>query len=319
MIEQLLADYAQNLEVFFRGIDPKKVEEMVQLFLGCRGSLVFTGVGKSGVIAKKLALTMASTGTRAFFLSPGDALHGDIGILSSQDIVILLSKSGESEELIGLVPYLHSRGAETIAWVLKSHSKLARLCKSSFVLPFQKELCPFDLAPTTSTTIQLIFGDIISIALMKERGFDLDDYALNHPAGALGKKIHLKVRDLMLTGESLPVCAPDQMLFDVLVELTTKQCGCLVVVDQNKCLRGIFTDGDLRRALQSHSEQILRERMENLMTTNCLFTRESNRVWDALKLMQSQEKKWVSILPVVEENRLVGLIRMHDIIHAGIQ
>ena len=280
--------------------------------------LIFTGVGKSGIIAEKLALTMLSTGTKAVFLPPSNALHGDIGIVSEQDVVVLLSKSGETEELLHLIPYIRDRGAQTVAWVLNSSSKLAQACDLSVTLPFQKELCPFDLAPTTSTAIQLIFGDVLSVALMQAKGFSLDDYASNHPAGSLGKKIALKVEDLMIQEPQLPLCRPQDELHQVLVELSAKRCGCLVVVDENKHLQGIFTDGDLRRTLQSHTTTALHKTMEELMTRHCIVTTKQERASIALSRMQEVDQRWVSVIPVVENNLLIGLIRMHDIVQAGI-
>ncbi|MEM7175043.1 MAG: KpsF/GutQ family sugar-phosphate isomerase [Chlamydiota bacterium] len=319
VLQALFAEYQRNLDFFFNRIDFAQVEKIVDLFLHCPGTLVFTGVGKSGIIAEKLALTMISTGTKALFLPPSNALHGDIGIVSPQDVVILLSKSGESEELLQLIPYIRQRGAKTVGWVLSSESKLMQECDLTIALPFQKELCPFDLAPTTSTAIQLIFGDVLSVALMKAKGFGLDDYALNHPAGTLGKKMNVKVKDLMLEGKHIPLCQPQDRLSSVLVELTAKRSGCLVVVDEKKQLKGVFTDGDLRRALQENSATILDKTMEDLMTTDCVSTTKEERAWNALRLMQRDKKRWVMVVPVIEDKRVVGLIRMHDIVQAGIR
>ena len=319
ILRPLFREYQKNLDLFFRAIDLEQVSQVVDLFFQCRGMLIFTGVGKSGIIAEKLALTMLSTGTKAVFLPPSNALHGDIGIVSEQDVVVLLSKSGESEELLHLIPHLRTRKAKTVAWVLNSASKLAQACDLSVTLPFQKELCPFDLAPTTSTAIQLIFGDVLSVALMQAKGFSLDDYALNHPAGSLGKKISLKVQDLMIQDPHLPLCHPYDELHQVLVELSTKRCGCLVVVDHNKQLQGIFTDGDLRRTLQSHKTAALHKTMEELMTRQCIVATKQERAWSALRRMQKGDQSWVSVVPVVENNLLIGLIRMHDIVQAGIR
>jgi arabinose-5-phosphate isomerase len=186
------------------------------------------------------------------------------------------------------------------------------------MLPVQKELCPFDLAPTISTEVQLLFGDALAIVLMHRRGFGLSQYSENHPAGTIGKKTTLKVSDLMLHGEALPTCHTTDRLGAVLSELSDKKCGCLIVVDKDRAMRGIFTDGDLRRSLQTQNLQVLESRLEELMTRSALAISKDALAWDAMKLMQKDPKKWIMVLPVLEEGRLVGLLRMHDIIHAGI-
>ncbi len=318
MLKDLFEEYQRNLNYFFDHIEANKAEEIFDLFLNCEGTLIFTGVGKSGIIAEKLAMTMISTGTKALSLPPMNALHGDIGIMTDKDVLICISKSGESEELLNLIPYAKKKGAKTVAWVSNPHSKLCLAADLGISLPLNKELCPFDLAPTTSTSIQLIFGDVLSVALMKAKKFSLDEYALNHPAGSIGKKITLTVEDLMLQGEGLPLCNPNDRLRDAIVTLTNKKCGCLLIVDHRQNLRGIFTDGDLRRALQKDPATMLEKTMDELMTPSCLATRKEKKALEALKLMQKDPKRWVTVMPVIESERLVGLIRMHDLIQAGI-
>ena len=317
-IAELFINYQKNLGGFFEAIDVSQAEKLLHVFLQCSGTLIFTGVGKSGLIAEKLALTMISTGTKALFLPPLNALHGDLGIVAKDDIVILLSKSGESKELLQLLPYVQQKGAKTVAWVSTHPSKLTRNCDLTIVLPLQKELCPFGLASTTSATIQLIFGDVISMALMQEKGFSLDEYASNHPAGAIGKKLHIKVKDLMIEKDRLPLCYSRDRLRDVLVELTAKRCGCLLVVDREQRLEGIFTDGDLRRALQRFSSSVLEKPVEEMMTHHCIVTTQEQRAWHALEHMQKDRKRWVMMMPVLENERVIGLIRMHDLVQAGI-
>ena len=233
---------------FFESLHLEPIEQLVQLLLNCSGTLFFTGVGKSGLVAKKIALTMVSTGTRACYLSPIDAVHGDLGMVSSQDTFMIFSKSGESEELIHLVPAIRNKGATLIGVMCRAKSRLAAICHQTIILPFQHELCPFDMAPTMSTTSQLLFGDLLTVALMRHKNFGLDQYALNHPSGRIGKRMILKVKDLMLKGERIPVCGPEDRLGDILVELSNKRCGCILIVDQEDKLLGIFTDGDLRRS-----------------------------------------------------------------------
>ena len=266
MLKDLFEEYQRNLNYFFEHVEVSKAKEIFDLFLKCEGILIFTGVGKSGIIAEKLAMTMISTGTKALYLPPMNALHGDIGIMTEKDVLIYISKSGESEELLRLIPFAQRKGAKTVAWVSSPHSKLLLDSDLGISLPLNKELCPFDLAPTTSTSIQLIFGDVLSVALMKAKKFSLDEFALNHPAGTIGKKITLTVEDLMLQGEGLPLCNPNERLRDAIVTLTDKKCGCLLIVDNRQNLKGIFTDGDIRRALQKDPAAILEKTMEELMT-----------------------------------------------------
>ncbi len=318
MLKQLFEDYQKNLAPFFEDLDIKKAEEIFHLLLNTKGTLVFSGVGKSGIIAEKLAMTMISTGTKALYLPAMNALHGDIGALSADDILICISKSGESEELLELIPFARERGAKTIAWVSNESSKLFIQCDKAICLPFRREVCPFDLAPTTSTAIQLIFGDVLAVALMRAKKFSLDQYALNHPAGLIGKKVTLKVDDLMLSGDKLPVCRPSDLLETVLSEFSAKRCGCVLVTNANGQLEGIFTDGDLRRALHIHPKEILKKEMRELMTPSFFSTNSGEYAFEALKQMQQDPKRFVTTMPVLKGKRLVGLIRMHDIVQAGI-
>lgn len=318
MLKDLFEEYQRNLNFFFDQVEVEKAQKIFDLSLSCSGTLIFTGVGKSGIIAEKLAMTMISTGTKAIYLPPMNALHGDIGIVTENDILICISKSGQSEELLSLIPFAQKKGAKTVAWVSNPHSKLLSACDLGINLPLNKELCPFDLAPTTSTAIQLIFGDVLSVALMKAKEFSLDEYALNHPAGAIGKKITMTVEDLMLEGEGLPVCQRTDRLRDAIVTLTDKKCGCLLVIDERGRLLGIFTDGDLRRSLQKDPASMLEKTMEELMTPSCIATEKGKKALEVLKLMQKDKKKWVHVMPVTDQDRLIGLIRMHDLVQAGI-
>ncbi len=316
-LKELFSLQKSHLLEFFDRVNMEIAEEIVTAVLQCTGTVFFTGVGKSGIIAEKLAMTMISTGTKAMYLPPTNALHGDIGIVSPTDIFIILSKSGETKELVSFIPYLKQRKVKTIAWVSKPKSSLANLCDLSIELYVSKELCPFDLAPTTSTAVQLIFGDIISVAVMKEKSFSLQDYAKNHPAGDIGKKT-LKVEDIMIGGGKVPTCNIKDKLKDSIIELTNKKCGCLIVVDDNKKVHGIFTDGDLRRAMQKNPSSILEEMMENLMTKKFLSIQKDHYVHEALRLMQKDCKKWVMMLPVTDEDKLIGLVRMHDAVHVNL-
>ncbi len=316
-LKALFKKHQQNIDHFFQKIDIGSAEKVLQELIFCKGSVIFIGVGKSGIIADKLSKTMISTGTKAIFLPPANALHGDIGIVSPEDLVVILSKSGETKELLSLLPYLHQKKIKTMAWVSNKESKLYKECNLSVYLPMGEELCPFDLAPTTSTAIQLMFGDILSVALMQAKKFSVEDFAKNHPDGSLGKKMTLKVHDLMLNQEKLPLCHPEDLLSDVLPILSQKRCGCLIVAKNQKML-GIFTDGDLRRALQKNTPNLLTQSMKELMTKSCLAISGDDFAITALKKMQKEPKKWVTELPVTHEDKLVGLIRMHDIVQSGI-
>ncbi len=314
MLKRLFDDQRALINAFFESVDLEAAEAVLDACMACEGSIVFSGVGKSGIVAEKLATTLTSTGTQARYLPPTDARHGDIGLLQPQDLLVVLSKSGESDELLELVPLAKMRKAKTMAWVSKPASRLQKLCDLAIELPLKKELCPFDLAPTTSSALQLIFGDILTVALMEKKKFSLDAYALNHPAGAIGKKLTMHVRDLMLTGDALPVCAADTLLTDALVELTNKRCGCVLIVDDKKLL-GIFTDGDLRRQLQT-TGNISGVQMRDVMYENPSIVSPDILAFDALKLMEGEKR--VMMLPVVKNEELVGLVHLHDILQAGI-
>lgn len=308
------------LEHFYAHLDLEKCHKIFEKVLACRGVVFFTGVGKSGFIAQKVAATMLSTGTKAFYLSPVDALHGDLGGISSEDLVLMFSKSGESEELIQLLPFLRHKKVTVIALTSSLLSSLEKGADCALELPCLQELCPFDLSPSISTEVQLLFGDVLTIAVMQAKKFSVDAYAANHPAGKIGRRASVRVRDLMLDKERIPLCHPHHRLEDVLKDFSSKRCGCMIVVDHNKCLKGIFTDGDLRRALQQKGDKVLQESISLLMTANPKTIKENALAWEAVKLMERDQKKPVMVLPVLEENqgKVVGIIKMHDIIQSGI-
>ncbi len=318
VLSQLLTQQRGNTEHYFNHLDLNAVDRVLGLALKTTGLIVFTGVGKSGIIAEKIAMTMISTGTKALYLPPTNFLHGDIGILSPGDLFVVMSRSGETEELLALVPFAKQRGTPTLAIVSNPNSRLAKQCDLFIDLPFEKELCPFDLAPTSSTTVQLLFGDMLSIALMRAKGFDLASYALNHPSGSIGKKMSITVEQLMHKEPHLPLAHPSDRLIDVLVELTNKKCGALLIADEKRHCHGIFTDGDLRRALQAHGSCVLDKQMAELMTPALLSIEKDALAWDALKIMQKNPKKFVMVLPVLENGKIAGILRMHDIIQAGV-
>ncbi|MCB1136053.1 MAG: KpsF/GutQ family sugar-phosphate isomerase [Chlamydiia bacterium] len=318
MLLKLFEQQHELIDAFFEQMDIRQADAMMEAMLRCEGFIFFTGVGKSGVVAKKIATTLISVGTKALYLSPTNSLHGDLGIVAPEDIVIALSKSGESEELIRLAPHVREKGAQLIAVVSKANSRLAELAQLTVLLPLKAELCPFDLAPTTSAAIQMIFGDILTVALMQVRNFSLDDYALNHPAGRIGRRITTRVRDLMHKRTHTPICRSHQRLLEVLPDLSARGCGCMLVVDDKEKLLGIFTDGDLRRGLQTRGGAIVNEPMGNLMTTAPKHIHPDVLAWEAMKAMEEDPSRPVYVLPVVENEKVVGLLRMHDIVQSGL-
>jgi arabinose-5-phosphate isomerase len=316
MLLEIFTRQRQFINYFFDSLEVDRAELVLNEFLACQGMIVFTGVGKSGIIADKLAKTMMSTGTRAYHLPPMDALHGDIGMLTDKDLVVIISKSGLSDEVINIAKLLKKRGIRTIAWVSAKASPLATICDFVMNLPLEREICPFDLSPTTSTAVQLIFGDVLAVALMQIKKFSIDQYAMNHPAGGIGKLIAEKVEDVMCKKDELPLCKKDHLLREVLVELSEKMLGCVLVVDDEHGLVGIFTDGDLRRALNQRGEGVLSQKMESLLQKATLKAHPKMLVVEALRLMEGSKK--VMMLPVIEEERIVGLIHMHHILSKGI-
>lgn len=318
MLKELIDQQRASLDHYWSRLDLEEAEDFFQACLECKGLIVITGVGKSGFIAEKIAATLISTGTKALYLPPTNFLHGDLGILGEDDVLIMISKSGESEELLAILPFAKRRGTKILAMVSKRESRLEKGSHQTVFLPLDRELCPFDLAPTMSTVLQLLFGELIAVSLMRKKNFSLSQYALNHPAGAIGKKMTLTVDDVMLKEDQLPLCTKEATLGQVLVELTNKKCGCLLIVDKARTLQGIFTDGDLRRALQARGSSVLEEKLERLMTFSPLAARKDELVIEAMKRMQKDPKKWVMMLPVLEDKTVVGLLRMHDIIHSGL-
>ena len=318
LVNRLLQDLQSNVEMVFRRFDEKQFSLLVTQVLQSSGNVFFTGVGKSGVIAKKIAMTFSCSGTKAFYLSPQNALHGDIGVIGKHDMIFLLSKSGETAELIELCPALRNKGAHLVAVVMNGSSRLAKACQTVFVLPEVKELCPFDLSPTTSTIAQLIFGDLLAMTLMRLKGVSFDDFIQNHPAGRIGKRRLLKVRDLMISGKGMPTCGPHDILGNVLVELSHKQCGCVCVVDEKLSLLGIFTDGDMKRAFLRSGPAALGTPMETLMTRTPRSVSPDVLAYEALCMMESDQQRPITVLPVVEGKTCIGLLKMHDILQSGV-
>jgi arabinose-5-phosphate isomerase len=319
ILKELLNKEKEHLNHFFDAVDLDSLEKVFGILNNCKGIVIVTGVGKSGLVAKKMAVTMTSTGSRAVFLSPTNALHGDIGIMNPEDVFVVYSKSGESEEILNLIPFVRNRGIKIIAIVSNGESRIAKAVDAAFVLPEEPELCPYNMAPTTSTTMQAIIGDVLSVGLMVVKEFTLEEYAKSHPAGRIGRRMIVKVSDLMLKGEDVPLCKPTDKLIDTLVELSNKKCGCVMVVDGSNTLLGIFTDGDLRRSLQAKGAEALQSQMQQLMIQTARVIGPNELAWSALKKMESDQKHPIMVLPVLDDqNKVVGIIKMHDIVQSGI-
>jgi arabinose-5-phosphate isomerase len=296
-----------------------EIERVVQLLADCKGKIVILGVGKSGIIGQKIAATMTSTGTGALYLHPSDALHGGIGIVNSDDVVMILSNSGETDEIIAMLPYLKRRQVPIIALVGNVNSTLARRAAAIIDGSVDQEACPLNLAPTTSTTVALALGDALAMTLMQVKGLTPDDFAVNHPAGQLGKRLTLTVADLMHSDADNPTIALGAIWVDAVKVISAGGLGAVNVVDEAGRLAGIITDGDLRRAIQRSEPDSLRNlRSDELMTRDPTVASPELLAYDALQLMEDRPSQ-ISVLPVVDsEGICVGLIRLHDIVRSGL-
>ncbi|OED41087.1 D-arabinose 5-phosphate isomerase [Endozoicomonas sp. (ex Bugula neritina AB1)] len=286
-----------------------------RLMLECRGRIVVVGMGKSGHVARKIAATLASTGTPAFYVHPGEASHGDMGMITPNDVVLAMSNSGETSEVITLLPLFKRMGAPLISMTGKTASTLARAAEVNLDTSVDKEACPLDLAPTSSTTTQLVMGDALAIALLEARGFTAEDFAFSHPGGALGRRLLLKVQDIMHSGSRIPAVSKGTKLSDALLEMTRKGLGMTTITDEQGTLIGIFTDGDLRRALD-HGIDPLNTSIETIMTTTCSTISGDILAAEALKIMD--DSKINALICVDNNNRAVGAINMHDLLKAGV-
>jgi arabinose-5-phosphate isomerase len=287
----------------------------VELLYACKGRVIVTGVGKSGLIARKIVATMNSTGTPAVFLHPSDAVHGDLGIVREEDVVVCLSKSGNTEEMNTLIPMFKRLGVSIISIVGRMHSFLARESTLALDATVSEEACPLDLAPTSSTTVALVLGDALAIALLDRRGFGEEDFAVFHPGGTLGKRLSLKVDELMIKGDEIPRVASDVPLRDAIVEMTSKRLGCTCVVRDDGVLLGIITDGDLRRLLQKTTE-ISQTTAGMAMTRNPKTARQGSL---AVVVLQEMESYKITQVVVVNEHHMpVGVVHLHDLVNAGL-
>ena len=289
--------------------------EACQLLLNCAGKVVTMGVGKSGHIARKISSTLASTGTKSFFVHPAEASHGDLGMLSAEDLVLLFSHSGRSAELLALLPIFKRMGVGTIAISGVASSPMATSSDIHINIAVSKEACPLDLAPTASTTATLAVGDALAIALLEARGFNRDDFAFSHPGGSLGRRLLVKLSDVMHSGADLPQVATEAPLTAALLEMTEKGLGTVCVIDADGRLQGIYTDGDLRRTIDSGYD-LPRTKISQVMTANPQTMPAAALAAEAATLMQS--KKINAVVALDDDGRVVGVANMHDLLRAQI-
>lgn len=302
-----------------RALEPRIGAEFVQacrFVLACEGRVVVIGMGKSGHIARKIAATLASTGTPAFFVHPGEASHGDLGAILPQDTVLALSNSGETDELLFILPSIKRQGIPLIAITGNPRSSMARQASVHLDASVSSEACPLGLAPTASTTAALAMGDALAIALLEARGFTAEDFARSHPAGSLGRRLLLLISDVMHSGDNVPRIGPDASVTQALVEMTRKNLGMTAVVDANDRLLGVFTDGDLRRALDNEDVNLRSATVADLMTSGPKTIRADKLAAEAAQLM---EKFQINALLVTDAaERVVGALNIHDLLRARV-
>lgn len=293
----------------------KSFDDACEILLSCKGKVVVCGMGKSGHVGNKIAATFASTGTPAFFMHPAEANHGDFGMLSSDDVIIGISNSGETSELVGLLPSIKRIGVPIIAITNKPNSSLAKAAKVVLNLHIKQEACSLGLAPTSSTTATLVLGDALAVALLEAKGFTAEDFAFSHPGGALGKRLLLTVEDIMVTGNDIPIVQLNASVTDALFEISSKGLGVTAVVNEQNHLLGIFSDGDLRRALDNKVD-IHHTLVNEVMTKGGISTTPHELAVDALNLMQ---EKRINALFVLDENKTpVGALSTYMLLKAGV-
>jgi arabinose-5-phosphate isomerase len=290
----------------------KAVETIYQ----CRGRVVLTGMGKSGLVARKIVATLNSTGTASIYLHPTDALHGDLGMVRQEDVVILISKSGNTEEISNLIPMLKRLKVTLIAMCGFRDSRLAGECDIFLNIGVKEEACPYDLTPTASTTATLAMGDALSVALLEKRDFTAEDFAFLHPGGSLGKRLSLQIKEIMIKGDRIPSVHEDASIKDVILEITSKRLGTTCVINTDGILTGVITDGDLRRLLEKTLE-IKNLTARDIMTKNPKVTKEFYLA--SLALQQMENFKITTLIIVNDDNKPIGILHLHDLINLGLQ
>ncbi len=319
--EELLALARETLAIESRAVGEissrlsDEFAEACRLCMETPGRVVVTGMGKSGHIATKIAATLASTGTPAFFMHPAEASHGDLGMITAQDLLLAISYSGETDEVVTILPLVKRMGGHLISMTGNPASTLARAADVHLDVAVSEEACPLNLAPTASTTATLAMGDALAVALLKARGFTAEDFARSHPSGSLGKRLLLRVADVMRKDGDVPAVGPDVALRDGLMEMTEKGLGMTAIVDDERRILGIFTDGDLRRALDDGAD-VHSTKIREVMHTNCKTTSADVLAAEAVNVLE--ENKITSLLVADDGDRLIGALNIHDLFRAGI-
>ena len=305
--QQAIAELLQYIDDSF--------ELACQLMFNCKGRVIVIGMGKSGHIGGKIAATLASTGTPAFFVHPGEASHGDLGMITSSDVVLTISNSGETSEVLAIIPVIKRIGAKLISMTGNTESTLAKLADTHVCTKVSAEACPLGLAPTSSTTATLVMGDALAVALLNARDFTADDFALSHPGGSLGKRLLLRLNDIMHQDERVPVVSETALIKDALVEMSLKGLGMTAIVDTKQQLVGLFTDGDLRRVLDNRVD-IHSDSINTVMTHNPQVAHSDMLAAQALKIME--DKKINGLVIVNNDNQPIGAMNMHDLLSSGV-
>ena len=315
--QKVLAVEAQAIERLIPRIDEHFIKA-IELLLDCKGRVIVTGMGKSGLVGKKIAATLASTGTPSFFLHPAEGIHGDLGMVTADDVVISLSNSGETTEVVSILPIIKRIGASIIAMCGNSQSTMALNADVFIDVSVAEEACPLGLAPTASTTATLAMGDAIAVVLLSKRKFTPEDFALFHPGGSLGRKLLLTVENIMHSGEDNPIVSAETNVKEALFVMTSKGLGATAVVDQSGCLLGILTDGDIRRGLET-GHQFLEESVVNIMTKTPKTITADKLAAAALSIMEKNKPRPITVLPVVDKNNFViGIVHLTVLLRQGV-
>jgi arabinose-5-phosphate isomerase len=313
---QVIQKEIAALDRIMRDLGPA-FDQAVELIFSTSGKVIASGLGKSGIVAGKVAATLSSTGTPSLFIHPVEALHGDIGIVQKNDAGLLFSNSGETREVLDLLQAFKRMGIRTIAVTGRPQSSLSRYADVALDASVAEEACPLGLAPTSSVIVALSLGDALAASLMQRRGFSEEDYSRLHPSGTLGKKLLLKVSDVMHTGKDLPVVKSGTLMSQALLVLTSKAMGAVIVAGKRGALAGFYTDGDLKRTIQDH-RNFLKLKIDSLMTADPVCIRDKALAVEALALMENRPSQ-ISVLPVVDDaNKVVGIVRLHDLVKAGL-
>lgn len=314
MAKQVIDIEAQACQALSARLDHQFITAC-ELMLKCDGRVIVTGMGKSGHIGGKIAATLASTGTPAFFVHPGEASHGDLGMITRRDVVIALSNSGETAEVLAILPVIKRLGTPLVALTGRPQSTLAKAAEAHLDVSVEREACPLNLAPTASTTAALVMGDALAVALLDARGFQPEDFALSHPGGTLGRRLLLRVQDVMHTGEQIPKVIYNQTIKQALIVISSGGLGMTTIVDEQQKLLGLFTDGDLRRILDQE-EYDLNQPIERVMIRNPRTCTADKLAAEALAIMERD--KINGLIVVDDQSRVIGALNMHDLLRAGV-